>query len=577
MTIKNLGLVVLGLSALSTPVSAQASGRDKADLAIQKQLASPNRKGWSAVIVKTQGAPTASHEAAIVALGGDIYRHLSIINSLAVRIPNRNLAKLAALPFVSRLSSDMEVKKNDEFTVEHSGANVAWQGMGVSGTGATVAVLDSGMKDHDDLNNPVTDVSRILASVSFAFGESDTSDRCGHGTHIAGIIAGNGSASTGKKFFRTFYGVAPQANLVNVKVLNSTGNGTVSQVVSGIQWVIAKKSQYKIGVMNLSLGHPVGESYTTDPLCQAVEAAWKAGIVVVCAAGNDGRLNSTPTTGLDNEGWSTAYGSIQSPANDPYVITVGAMKNTDGNRAHDRIATYSGRGPSRLDLVMKPDIVAPGNRVISTMANNSFLSDAFSGSNQVPLSAYYSARSNSLKTSSKYFQLSGTSMATPVVSAAVALLLQKYPTLTPDTIKARLMISADKCLAADGAGDALTYGAGYLNIPAALANTAVTTQYALSPSLLIDEVTQEFYIDQSTWGNQAMWGTITNLQAIWGTQAIWGSARQALWGSGRKALWGSARQALWGSARQAIWGNQAIWGSTSSAVDLTSTAINGEK
>ena len=150
MYIKNLGLVVLGLAALSTSVSAQVSGRDKADLAIQKQLASPKKSGWSAVIVKTQGAPTASQEAAIVALGGDIYRHLPIINSLAVRIPSRSLGKLAALPFVSRLSSDMEVKKTDEFTVAGSGAKTAWN-YGFYGTGIGVAVVDSGVDIAPDL------------------------------------------------------------------------------------------------------------------------------------------------------------------------------------------------------------------------------------------------------------------------------------------------------------------------------------------------------------------------------------------------------------------------------------------
>src|SRR5207249_10554020 len=122
-----------------------------------------------------------------------------------------------------------------------------------------------------------------------------------------------------------------------------------------------------------SLGHPVGESHSTDPLCQAVEAAWKAGIFVVCAAGNDGRLNSTIAAGADNEGWGTAYGSIQVPGNDPYVITVGATKSIDGIRAHDKIATYSSRGPSRVDIVLKPDIVAPGNHIISTLADGSYL------------------------------------------------------------------------------------------------------------------------------------------------------------------------------------------------------------
>ncbi len=177
-------------------------------------------------------------------------------------------------------------------------------------------------------------------------------DPCGHGSHVAGILAGNGTASTGKGCYRTFYGTARNAGVVDVRVLDQNGQGTVSTVLAGLQWVVANRAAYNIRVINLSLGHPVGESYTTDPLCQAAEAAYKAGIVVVCAAGNAGRLNTANTTGLDNEGWGTNYGSVASPGNDPYVITVGAAKqnlstvnssNYGGTRSADKIATYSSR------------------------------------------------------------------------------------------------------------------------------------------------------------------------------------------------------------------------------------------
>src|SRR6202035_5605359 len=147
-----------------------------------------------------------------------------------------------------------------------------------------------------------------------------TDDHYGHGEHVAGIIAGNGSRSSGPAYAFTFKGVAPGSQVINLRVLDQYGNGTDSAVISAIGRAIQLKTKYNIRIINLSLGRPVYESYKLDPLCQAVEQAWKAGIVVVVAAGNSGRDNSQNTSG---------YATITAPANDPYVITVGAMK-TEG-------------------------------------------------------------------------------------------------------------------------------------------------------------------------------------------------------------------------------------------------------
>ena len=418
---KNNGcaLAALGL-ALAGTQSAQAHAvwgniskgvptktiQAKTDQALGRTLSAARQTGWTAAIVKTTGPITAAQQATLTNLGADITRHLPIIQSVSLRVPTHNLERLAALPFVSHLSYDGQVKKCDEFTVGSSGAGTAYQQYGLDGTGITVAVVDSGIgaaggsgnggwgswggwKTGNDLTrDKYGNSGRLMASVDYSPTDSTTSDDCGHGTHVAGIIAGNGSSSTGYQYYRTFYGIARNANLVSVKVLDSTGQSDVSTVISGIQWVVSNKSKYNIRVLNLSSGHAVGESYKTDPLCQAVEAAWKAGIVVVCAAGNAGRMNAAQASGAANEGWGTAYGSIISPGNDPYVITVGATKNMDGNRAHDRIATYSSRGPSRLDMILKPDIIAPGNQIISTDADNSYLDDYDGGTNDIPLSAY---------------------------------------------------------------------------------------------------------------------------------------------------------------------------------------------
>ena len=179
--------------------------------------------------------------------------------------------------------------------------------------------------------------------------------------HVAGILAGNGTWSKGGTY--TFGGMAPGANLVDLRALDNTGSGTDSSVIAAIQRAIALQKIYNIRVINLSLGRPVFESYTLDPLCQAVEQAWKAGIVVV-AAGNPGRNNSANTNG---------YGTITAPGNDPYVITVGALSTVGtlrtmgtATRGDDLIASYSSKGPTLFDHVVKPDLVAPGNQVIST-------------------------------------------------------------------------------------------------------------------------------------------------------------------------------------------------------------------
>ena len=198
----------------------------------------------------------------------------------------------------------------------------------------------------------------MVYSLSFVPGDSTTADAYGHGTHVAGLVGGNGDDSSGWASSYVIRGLAPNVKLINLRVLDGNGNGSDSGVIAAIQKAISLKSKYNIRVINLSLGRPVASSYTIDPLCQAVESAWKAGIVVVVAAGNQGRNNSAGTNG---------YGTITAPGNDPYVITVGAM-NTEGTlgRADDKMTTYSSKGPTLFDHVVKPDLVAPGNRMFSS-------------------------------------------------------------------------------------------------------------------------------------------------------------------------------------------------------------------
>ena len=560
-----LSLSVLALSGSAAISQSQTRCNTtleaKLDASLRLKMAAKSKKGWTSAIVKIDGELTPQRKETLKSLGADVYRNLSVINSVGLKIPTRNLKRLAELTFVSHLSDDLSVKKCDEFTVGNTGAGAAYANYGLTGTGVGVAVLDSGVYYCQDIFDPATNSYRLCTDISFVPNNSFPGDECGHGTHVAGIIAGSGSGSTGSQYTRSFFGIARKASIANIRVLDQKGQGSVSTVIAGIQWAITNRVRRNIRVMNLSMGHPVGESYLTDPLCQAVESAWRSGIVVVVAAGNNGRSRPTLTAGAGNEGYGAAYGSIQSPGNDPYVITVGAVKNIDLNRAHDRISTYSSRGPSRLDLILKPDILAPGNKVISLEAGACPLATLY-GSNEVPLSSY--SNLPNAGGSQKYFTLSGTSMAAPVVAGAAALMLEKYPSLTPDMIKARLMISADKWADASGVPDLCTYGAGYLNITAALQCTASPTLPAMSPRLVKDAVNGVVKMDNVLWGNNVIWGLsgVNNpLNVIWGNNVIWGT----------NVLWGS--NVLWG---QNVWTDNVIWGTSDSSVDLTSVAIKGD-
>ncbi len=301
----------------------------------------------------------------------------------------------------------------------------------LQGQGVTVAVVDSGISAHADLNG------RILTQAVFNSTSPGPEDFYGHGTHVAGLIGGSGSYSAG-----TFQGVAPQVNLVDVKVLDSTGAGSTSDVIAGLQWVYENKDTYNIRVVNLSFNSSVAESYHTSPLDAAVEVLWFNEIVVVVAVGNNG-----------NDGY------LYPPANDPFVMTVGAVDNQDtAVRSDDVLASYSAYGVIDGGLA-KPDLVAPGVSLISLL----------SGDSAMPTT--HPAHLIQGPYSSRYVRLSGTSMAAAVTSGAVALLLQDEPTLNPDQVKYRLMATA-----APFAGPAPgSTGAGYLDVAAAVNGTTTTT------------------------------------------------------------------------------------------------------
>lgn len=561
-------LLVLGVLA-SAPAFATPTTCDL-EPSLKTALGSAKTRELN-VIVRFRNSDVDAQKRLTSAVGGSVYRHLPIIRALAIHSTREGVLNLAMRPEVLGISTDATVAKTDEFTVGASGADIAWKNYRTSGKGVTVAVIDSGIgsakdltgasygdddDDDDDLH------SRIVKTVSFVGGKGE--DSCGHGTHVAGILGGNGLSSTGKDYFRTFYGIAPETRLVNLAVLDREGHGMVSSVIAALQWAVQYRWWYGIRIVNLSLGRPVSESYETDPLCLAAKQAWEAGLLVVCAAGNDGRLDQTRVDGLDNEGFGTAYGSIQSPANSPYVLTVGATKQSSAGRNSDRIATYSSRGPTLIDHVVKPDLIAAGNRVISLNAKNNFLFDTFRSTNELPWS-YYCKKSRS--SSDSYFYLSGTSMAAPVVSGAAALMLQKEPWLSPNTIKLRLMLSADKWADPNGNPDLFTYGAGYLNIPAAIENRAIAYGVTFSPNVVqLDGGDYAVDMTRAIWGARGFYGAgADGAMAVYGSRAIWGARNETTIGLASS------------TASSFVWSASIPPSTKGPDADLSATALMGEE
>ncbi|MFZ3266194.1 MAG: S8 family peptidase [Terriglobales bacterium] len=543
------------------------------------------------VIVQFHSPLNAKHHQMVASRGGRLKTELSVVKAAAYTVPAAALKALAQDPEVAYISPDRSLKgmataTSSTVTLDYhadtANAPYAW-GLGLDGSGIGVAVIDSGILDMPDLQGAGPGNSgrpRIVYNQNFINAYFwDYFDEFGHGTHVAGIVGGDGNRSTGNQDFYTFKGIAPNVNLVNLRVLDQNGAGTDSEVISAIQTAVLLKSTYNIRVINLSLGRPVYESYTLDPLCQAVEAAYRAGIVVVVAAGNDGRDNSEGTNG---------YGTIYAPGNDPYVITVGAMKTMGTpTRSDDLIATYSSKGPTAIDHIAKPDLVAPSNDVIS-LYNPFFNLAQLYPANEVPHSVYQTNGGSSV--SNTYFVLSGTSMAAPMVSGAAVLMLQQNPALTPDQVKATLMLTSSKtfpqyssytdpttAITYTDQYDVFTVGAGYLDIQAALQNTALSTGYAKSPVATYDPTSQNVYFVNDSF---AVWGGSSN----WSTFAVWGGNA---FNSSQFAVWGGSNPyssfAVWGGS--APWGNNsnsgffAVWGGStivSSNTPVSEALITGE-
>ncbi len=328
----------------------------------------------------------------------------------------------------------------------------------LQGQAMTIAVVDSGVAKSGDL------LGRNLKDVNFNKGYHDSKDRYGHGTFVATMIAGDSKYSGS-----AYLGIAPKSQILNVRVSDDQGLAYESDVVAALEWIYTNKSRYNIRVANLSLNASVATPYHLSPLNAAVELLWFNGIVVVVAAGNNGTAELFP------------------PANDPFVITVGATDDRGTQTlTDDVVGSFSAYGVT-LDGHAKPDLVAPGKNIVMYLPRNYRLT---MGKNHP-----------THKVDNNYFRMSGTSLAAPIVAGAVALLLQDEPTLTPDQVKYRLMATANKSWPGY---DPLRAGAGYLDIYAAV--TGNTTANANT----------NLVVSQLLWaGSTATWGSVSWNSVSW--------------------------------------------------------------
>lgn len=479
---------------------------------------------------------------------------LPVINAVTACVTSAELSRISQNPSIISVFPNAETQTvgNGGWTEEGGqasvspstdypdtiGANLVWQD-GINGNGVTVAVVDTGISRHRGLLRGIEGQkkSRIIGWVDLVSKKKEPTDPNGHGTHIAGIIANSQLGADGE-----WNGVAPGVNLVGVRVLDGNGKGTYERVIKGIQWVLDNREKYNIKVMNLSLVAPVQSPYWADPLNQAIMQAWAEGIVVVVAAGNTGPNAMT----------------IGVPGNNPYVITVGAFTDnyTPMDWSDDYVAPFSAAGPT-LDAFVKPDVLAPGAHMVSTMLPSSTIAKKHLAN----------------RVSNQYFSMAGTSQAAAVVSGVSALVLSNNSALSPDEVKYRIMYTAFPWTNTSN-GDALysvwQQGSGRINAPDAVfapisgtANAGMDINADIEGSSHYegysywDENSQAFRLMGDDNGSTGSFGLWSGAFGLWsGSFGLW-SGSFGLW-SGSFGLW-SGTFGLW-SGGFGLWsGGFGLW------------------
>ena len=421
-------------------------------------------------------------------LGGRVTRDLHIINAVVAKLPAAGARELASRPEVRAVSPNGAIKPRalgDGLATSFNQSIQApylWNTYRGTGRGVGVAVIDTGIAGNlpDFRISSIDKRSRVIGSAVVHPDATTATDRFGHGTHVAGIIAGDSSGrDLGDPRKGRFSGVAPDANLVSIKVSDDEGNATVLDVIAGIQFAMDHKDEYNIRVLNLSLESTVAESYKTDPLDAAVEAAWFDGIFVVAAAGNRG------------PGGDAVH---HAPGNDPYIVTVGAVDDQGTKELGDDLpATWSSRGTTQ-DGFHKPDVYAPGARIVSTLA---------------PDSAYAGLCAECVSEAGEYIRAGGSSMAAPMVAGAAAIGFQLDPSLTPDRIKALLrdsdreLTDAVDELSLVAAARRFSYDGGRL------------ANQSLTPNQFIDPATGGIDYTRSSWSRSSWSDASELLRSSW--------------------------------------------------------------
>lgn len=445
----------------------------------------------------------------------DVKEQFPFINSVSANVAMRDIPALSKLPSVRYIAPDGSTKKHVistddlqtlyDYTVDAPSVWNNTAGLGATGQGVTVAVLDTGINgslpdftrcapgQHADKCPSVITTIKVHDHVDQGNNQT-VKDGDGHGTHVAGII--DGLDPQGK-----FVGIAPDARILDLAVADDQGQAQETDVLRGLQWVYDHAAERHIRVVNMSLAASVPTSYHYSPVDQAVEQLWRAGVTVVAAAGNSGTARDAT--------WFA-------PGNDPYVLTVGALDDSQAaSVSTDTLASFSSRGKTQ-DGIYKPDVVAPGRRIVSVLAHP-----------DATVAKLFPAR---VTADRRYIRLSGTSMSTPVVTGTIALLLERFPTLTPDQIKGLLVGTARTYAGqSDGAGavDALRamQSAAAGNRPSGNAHLAPIPAPSLFGLASLDWV--HSYWDQSYWDHsywdQSYWDQSYWDQSYW-DQSYWDQA-----------------------------------------------------